>query len=99
MKRKKYSPKLKSKVALAAIKGQKTTNEIGSEFGVHPSQVNRWKKAKLSRSGSLKVFSGIPQQPHAQQGGYGQQYAAVGHIKAWRKLRRNRPLFRESEIC
>ena len=47
MKRKKYSPKLKSKVALAAIKGQKITNEIGSEFGVHPSQVNRWKKQAL----------------------------------------------------
>jgi len=47
MKRKKYSPKLKSKVALAAIKAQKTTNEIGSEFGVHPSQVTRWKKQAL----------------------------------------------------
>ena len=47
MKRKKYSPKLKSKVALAAIKAQKTTNEIGSEFGIHPSQVNRWKKQAL----------------------------------------------------
>jgi putative transposase len=47
MKRKKYSSRLKAKVALTAIKGQKTTNEIGSEFGVHPSQVNRWKKYAL----------------------------------------------------
>ena len=44
MKRKNYSKALKSKVAVAAIKGQKTVNEIASEFGVHVSQVNRWKK-------------------------------------------------------
>ena len=44
MKRKSYSKALKSKVAVATIKGQKTVNEITSEFGVHVSQVNRWKK-------------------------------------------------------
>lgn len=47
MKRKKYGKNLKAKVAIAAIKGQKTTNEIASEFGVHVSQVNRWKKQAL----------------------------------------------------
>ncbi len=41
MKRKKYRKELKSKVAIAAIKGHKTANEIASEFGVHPSMVNR----------------------------------------------------------
>lgn len=44
MRGKGYSKDLKSKVALAAIKGQKTVNEIASEFGVHVSQVNKWKK-------------------------------------------------------
>lgn len=44
MKRKRYSNQLKAKVALAAIKGNQTANEIASEFGVHVSQVNRWKK-------------------------------------------------------
>jgi transposase-like protein len=44
MKRKKYSKELKSKVAIAAIKGHKTANEIASEFGIHSSIVNRWKK-------------------------------------------------------
>jgi len=38
---------LKSKVALAAIKGHQTVNEIASEFGVHVSQVNRWKKEAI----------------------------------------------------
>ena len=44
MKRKRYSDKLKSKVALSAIKGDRTANEIASEFGIHVSQVHRWKK-------------------------------------------------------
>ena len=47
MKRKNHTKSFKVKVALAAIKSQKTTNEIASEFGVHVSQVNRWKKEAL----------------------------------------------------
>lgn len=56
MKRKYYSNGLKSKVALAAIKGQKTTNEIASEFVVHVSQVNRWKKQ--AQEGISDIFGG-----------------------------------------
>jgi transposase len=47
MKRKTHTKKFKSKVAVAAIKGNQTANEIASEFGVHASQVNRWKKEAL----------------------------------------------------
>ncbi len=47
MKRKRYSDKLKSKVALSAIKGDRTANEIASEFGIHVSQVHRWKKEAI----------------------------------------------------
>lgn len=47
MKRKRYSKELKSKVALAAIKGSQTANEIASEYGIHVSQVNRWKKEAM----------------------------------------------------
>ena len=47
MKRKKYSKELKTKVALAAIKGNQTANEIASEFGIHVSLVNRWKKEAI----------------------------------------------------
>ncbi len=47
MSRKKHTKKFKSKVALAAIKGNQTASEIASEFGVHASQVNRWKNEAL----------------------------------------------------
>ena len=43
-KRKNFSGEFKAKVALEAIRGIKTVNEIGQEFGVHPTQVGLWKK-------------------------------------------------------
>ena len=46
--RKHYSAEFKSKVAIAAIKGDKTVNEIASTFSVHPNQVMTWKKLALS---------------------------------------------------
>lgn len=44
---KKYSSDFKAKVALEAIKGQKTLNEISSEYGVHTTQITQWKKQVL----------------------------------------------------
>ena len=45
--RKRYSAELKAKIALEAIKAQKTANEIATEYGVHPSQIAQWKKQAL----------------------------------------------------
>ena len=47
MKRSRYSAELKAKVALEAIRGQKTVNQIASEYDVHPNQVGTWKKQAL----------------------------------------------------
>jgi len=48
MKRQQYEAAFKAKVALEAVKGEKTVAEIASEFGVHPNQVRRWKDQLLS---------------------------------------------------
>ena len=53
--RKQYSAKLKTRVALEAIKGYQTVNEIISEYGVHPTQIANWKKQALD--GLPDVFS------------------------------------------
>lgn len=45
--RKRYSAELKAKVALEAIRGHKTANEIASAYGVHPTQIAQWKKQVL----------------------------------------------------
>ncbi len=44
---KKYSSDFKARVALEAIKGLKTLNEISSEYGVHTTQITQWKKQVL----------------------------------------------------
>ncbi len=46
-KRKKYSSQFKFKVALEAVKGQRTINEIASSNNIHSNQVSIWKKRLL----------------------------------------------------
>ena len=45
--RQKHSTTFKAKVALAAIKGDRTIGELAGEFSVHPSQIHAWKKVLL----------------------------------------------------
>ena len=47
MGRKKYSKELKARIALDAIKGQKTIAELASEYGVHANQISTWKRHLL----------------------------------------------------
>jgi transposase-like protein len=52
-KRRVFSASFKVKVALAAIRGDKTTAELASKFAVHSSQVTAWKKQLLEQAVDL----------------------------------------------
>src|SRR5436189_5479620 len=54
--RQKHSAAFKAKVALAAIKGDRTVGELAVQFGVHPNQIHNWKKQLLD--GAVRVFEG-----------------------------------------
>jgi len=54
-KRKSFSNEFKAKVAIEALKGQKSVAEIASEFGIHSTQINSWKKQMLE--GASDTFS------------------------------------------
>lgn len=49
MARKRFSSEFKAKVALEAIKGEKTVAQLSSQYGVHASQINNWKKQAQER--------------------------------------------------
>jgi putative transposase len=52
-KRRVFGAAFKAKVALAAIRGDKTTAQLASEFSVHTSQVTAWKKQLLDQAAGL----------------------------------------------
>ena len=53
--RRSFSAEMKARIALEAIKEQKTIQEIASHYGVHPSQVTNWKRQAVQ--GVPELFS------------------------------------------
>ena len=52
-KRKSYTAEFKAKVALAALKGDRTANELAAHFEVHPTLISNWKAELLQNAPSL----------------------------------------------
>ena len=51
--RRNHTPVFKSKVALAAIKGEKTVAELAQQFDVHANQITQWKTQLLDRAAQV----------------------------------------------
>jgi transposase len=62
--RRNHAPGFKAKVALAAIKGDKTLAELAEHFDVHPNQISEWKQ-QLQES-APDVFGGSPRSKMAE---------------------------------
>ncbi len=56
--RRNHTPAFKAKVALAAVKGEKTLAELAQQFDVHPNQITSWKGQFLE--GAAGVFGSEP---------------------------------------
>jgi transposase len=54
-KRRTHTAAFKAQVALAALKGDRTANELAGHYGVHPTLINAWKKQLLQ--GAAGVFA------------------------------------------
>ena len=55
--RRNFGKAFKAKVAVEAIKGEKTVNEIASVYEVHPSQVRQWKRQAMEKLPDAMVDS------------------------------------------
>ena len=79
-KRKHYDNQFKFRIALEAIKGQKTINETASNHGVHPSQVRDW-KMKLIAEGPTAFGRNLVRQLREQESRETELYEQIGRLK------------------
>ena len=78
--RTKHTTQTKVKVALEAIKGDKTSSEITSDYGVHITQINHWKKQALAVI--PEAFSGKKKKlEDEQQDLTNELYKQIGQLK------------------
>ena len=51
--RRNHTPVFKSKVALAAVRGEQTLSDLAQQFDVHPNQIEQWRDQLLARAGDI----------------------------------------------
>lgn len=78
-KRRRFSASFKAEVALEALKGSKTINEIAAERRVHPNQVAAWKKQ--AAQGLPEVFSEGHGRDSQEEHLTEQLYEQIGRLK------------------
>jgi transposase-like protein len=58
--RRNHSADFKAKVALAAVRGERTLSELASQFDVHPNQITQWKTQLLDRAAQVVGAGSMP---------------------------------------
>jgi len=89
--RRNHDEAFKAKVALEAVKGEKTMAQLSSEYGVHPHQIGLWKKRLLSELPTL--FSDKRKKSNNDREDLeGELYRQIGQLKVeleWLKKKHN----------
>ena len=75
--RRKHSPAFKAKVALEAVRGERTVAELAQQYEVHSSQIADWKRLLLERAGD--VF-GTPPPANAPVVDLKELHAKIGQL-------------------
>ena len=94
--RRRHSSEFKARVALEALKGQKTLNELASEFGVHPVQIAQWKRQLVEASTGVFEGGAPSRREREQEQLVEQLYQEIGQLKVevdWLRKKGLSPLF------
>ncbi len=77
--RRKHKAEFIAKVALAAVKEVHTMSELGSQFGVHPAQIAKWKRQLVDRAEELFAKPGESRQRDDAE--LAELYEQIGRLK------------------
>ena len=80
VKRRRFSSEFKSQIALEAVRGHKTINEIASEHEIHPNQIIQWKK-QLLESASEIFSKGKGEKNKSEEALKDRLYQEIGKLK------------------
>jgi len=78
-KRRNFSADMKARIALEAIKSQRTIQEIASHYGVHPNQVTRWKHQAID--GLAEAFRDGCSREESDEALKAELYQQIGQLK------------------
>jgi putative transposase len=79
-KRKRHGAEFKAKVALEALKGIKTVNELSSLYGVHPTQISQWKR-QLQQCSRELFADARAKAAEDQEAAQAKLYEEIGRLK------------------
>lgn len=78
--RKQYSAEFKAKVALAALRGEQTINQLSAIYGVHPNQIGIWKRQ--AQSAIETAFNGRSEKRQLEDEELKERlYSQIGQLK------------------
>ena len=77
-KRRNHASAFKAKVALAAVKGERTLAELAEQFDVHPNQIQDWKKRLVE--GAEDVFGVNAVEAQHNEKGVEKRHAKIGQL-------------------
>ena len=78
--RKRYDAAFKARVALEAIRGERTIAELASETGVHPNQISKWKKQALEELPDI-FLHGRKKRERSSEELESELYKQIGQLK------------------